>query len=329
MRTQLQALLLLGALLAQAKDTGKPVLVVLRCVPCAPGSNLDKQVKQPDPELEKLEKSFVCVRVVQAKGLDLKLFQYDLDQSWCAFFLNADGTVYGRYGTRTAGGAKADAYLSLASFRKATERALELHQGYPGNKDQLAGKVGKDPDYRAPEEVPGLQDRAKGATTRQNCIHCHMVRENILRTKWKEKRLSPADLWVYPMPDNVGLTMDVDDGLLVKEVAAGSPAAKAGLAAGDELVTLNGQRLISLADIQWALHTAPEESQLAVVLRRDGKALDKTLALSGPWKESDISWRASSWFGLRQGLKTEPLSADEKKKRGLAAADLGLVVKGL
>jgi hypothetical protein len=69
---------------AQAKDTGKPILVVLRCVPCPPGRTLDLKVMQPDRDLEALQKQFVCVRVVQTNGLDLKLFQYDYDQSWTA-----------------------------------------------------------------------------------------------------------------------------------------------------------------------------------------------------------------------------------------------------
>src|SRR5688572_8673543 len=77
--------------LAQAKTSGKPLLIVLRCVPCPPGRTLDGQVMQPTGEMEALEREFVCVRIVQAKGLDLKLFQYDYDMSWAAMFMNADG----------------------------------------------------------------------------------------------------------------------------------------------------------------------------------------------------------------------------------------------
>jgi hypothetical protein len=315
--------------LAQARAEGKPVLVVLRCVPCPPGKKLDAQVMQPDRELEELEKKFVCVRVVHNKGLDLKLFQFDYDQSWCAMFLNADQTIYGRYGTRADRGPQSDAYLTLPSFRKAMERALELHRGYPGNKAQLEGKLGKEPDYPVAEKIPGLQDRAKGAVTRQTCIHCHMVREYQLRAKWEQKRLSPEDLWVYPLPNNMGLRMDINDGLLVKAVTPDSPAARAGLMPGDELVTLGGQRLLSLADIQWVLHTAPAETRLPVTLRRGGQAVEKTIALGGNWKESDLSWRASSWYGLRQGFKTTPLSGEEKRKRDLAADQMALMVEGM
>jgi hypothetical protein len=319
----------LPAAIAQAKTTGKPLLVVLRCVPCPPGRALDTQVMKPDSELAALEKNFVCVRVIQAEGLDLRVFQYDYDMSWAAMFMNADQTIYGRYGTRTASGPNSDMHLSRESFIKALERALELHKAYPGNKESLVGKTGKPPEYQRPEDIPGLQERAQGPTTRQTCIHCHMVKEFAMRAKWQDNRLSPTDLWVYPMPDQIGLTIDSQDGRRVRSVKDGSPAAKAELSAGDELLSLNRQPLVSLADIQWVLHNSPNDSSLEVSLRRNGQVLNKTLELKGNWKQSDIAWRASSWYGLRQGLQVELLNASDRTQRGLAADSMALLIKGL
>jgi hypothetical protein len=270
--------------LAQAKQSGKPLLVVLRCVPCPPGKTLDVAVMQPDESLDELEKKFVCIRIIQANRLDLDLFQYDYDMSWAAMFLNADGTIYGRYGSRDASGPQSDRLLSAAAFRKAAERALALHSAYPANKSQLAAKTGAKAAYSLATQIPGLTERPTEATTRQQCIHCHMVKEFTLRAKWEAGKLTAADLFVFPQPTNLGLTTDLDDGLLVKAVTAGSPAAAAGLAPGDELASLGGQPLISLADIQWALNAAPSEGKLIVTLRRDGKLLDKTITLAHGWK---------------------------------------------
>lgn len=269
--------------------------------------------------MESLQKQFVCVRVVTIDDVDLSLFQFDYDQTWSAIFLNADGTVYGRYGTRAAGGANSTTHVSVASFRKTMERVLELHKGYPSNKDQFTGKRGPKPEYRVPKDIPRVDQR--------HCIECHQVRGNVLRHKWQEKRLAAADIWPYPLPENIGLKMDVDDGLRVKAVAPESPAERAGLAAGDELVTLDGQRLLSQADIQWVLHRALVETNLAASLQRGGKELRKTVELSGAWKESDLSWRASTWPGLRYGLQTAPLSAAEKEQAGIATDRLALVVR--
>jgi membrane-associated protease RseP (regulator of RpoE activity) len=285
---------------------------------------------QPDSELEAIEKQFVCVRVIQTNSLDLNVFQYDYDMSWAAMFLNADMTIYGRYGSRNAGGKdSSDGLLSLPAFKKAAERALKLHAAYPANKSALAAKTGVKPEYTAPTRIPGLTEKPVSAADRRECIHCHMVKEFALRAKWQAGRLSLADLWVHPLPQNIGITTDLDDGLRVNAIAPGSPAAAAGFAPGDDLLSINNQPLISLADIQWALHTAPTEGQLAVQLNRGGQAITKTIPVRGDWKKSDIAWRASSWYGLRQGVKFEPLPAAEKKAHGIADDSLALVVKGL
>lgn len=52
-------------------------------------------------------------------GVDLKQFQFDYDQTWCAFFLNADGTIYGRYGTRAGNRDQSTTHISIPSFKKA------------------------------------------------------------------------------------------------------------------------------------------------------------------------------------------------------------------
>ena len=312
--------------IAQAKETGQPLLVVLRCVPCPPGRTLDENVMQPDDDLAKLEQQFVCVRVIQTNGLDLNVFQYDYDMSWAAMFLNPDMTVYGRYGSRTASGKESDGLLTTAGFRAAAERALALHKAYPGNKEALAAKTGKPGEYATPTEIPGLTEKPQRSAVRHDCIHCHMVKEFALRAKWEAGQLTGEDLWVYPMPQRIGLTLDLQDGLVVEAVRDGSPAEMAGIARGDRLVSLGGQPLVSTADVQWVLHHAPSNTRLAAVIERGEQRQEKTIVLSGDWKKSDIAWRASSWYGLRQGVKFDPLPAAEREKRGIDEGQMALVV---
>ena len=65
---------------AEAKRTGKPLLAVLRCVPCLSCAGIDASVLEAK-SLAPLLDQFVCVRIINANALDLSLFQFDYDLS--------------------------------------------------------------------------------------------------------------------------------------------------------------------------------------------------------------------------------------------------------
>src|SRR5262245_14770181 len=101
---------------------------------------------------------FVCVRLVQANAMDLSLFQFDYDLTFAAFFMNADRTIYGRFGSRSS---QKDPTrdISMEGFGKALAAALELHAKYPANKASLSGKMGSAPAFKAPEDYPSLKGK--------------------------------------------------------------------------------------------------------------------------------------------------------------------------
>src|SRR5688500_12955367 len=101
------------------------------------------------------------------KGVDLRLFQFDWDLTFAVVFLNADGTVYGRYGTRAGVRGNQMTHVSLASLTRAMERALALHKAYPGNRAELAGKRAAAPSQRFPEQTPFLEKYATITATRK------------------------------------------------------------------------------------------------------------------------------------------------------------------
>ena len=84
-----------------ARASGKPILVTLRCIPCDECVKLDDDLVDNDRVIRPLLEQFVCVRIVGTNGLDLNTFQYDTDQSFALFMLNADKTIYGRFDTRS------------------------------------------------------------------------------------------------------------------------------------------------------------------------------------------------------------------------------------
>jgi serine protease Do len=265
---------------------------------------------------------FVKVRVVHMANVDLAQFQFDYDLTWAAIFMNADGTVYGRFGTRSIEGATA--HISVPALEQAMSRALDLHADYPANRAQLVDKRGPEPKWNRALDIPALRrrmgDRSTEQTERKGCIHCHHIHDGYNETAQNAGTFDQETMWKYPLPDQVGMAIDVDSGAVVESVAEGSFAATAGIRIGDTVVSMNGQPIISQADMQWVLHHVAPESELAVVVERDGVEAMKTLALSGAWKRSNIVWRAS-FPSIRPHLwiRALDMSDDEKSALGLAA----------
>ena len=261
--------------------------------------------------------------------VDLAQFQFDYDLTWAAMFMNADGTVYGRFGTRSIEGAMA--HISVDALKNAMSRALDLHAGYPANVALFADKRGPDPRWRRALDIPALKrrfgERSEEQTERKGCIHCHNVHDGWNETAQRAGTFDTDTMWKYPLPNNVGMAIDVDYGNIVEDVVEGSFAATAGIETGDVVMSMNGQPIISQADMQWVLHHTEPQSEVEVVVRRDGETTTKTLSVSGEWKRSNVVWRAS-FTSIRPHLwvRSPELSAEEKAELGLAEDALALKV---
>ena len=322
--------------LAEARTNGKPLLVVLRCVPCVACAAFDGDVLRSDAELQKLLERFVRVRIVTANGLDLSLFQFDTDLSFAAFFLNADRTVYGRFGTRSDR-KEAEKDITMEGFRAALAGALELHKNYPVNKLELRGKQPGPVKFKTPEQYPSLSAKYTSSLNYEtgkvaaSCIHCHQLGEAQRKVFRAEgQTLSDDALHIWPMPDAIGISLDPKTRARVAAVSAGSAADRAGLKAGDELLRLAGQPLLSIADVQWVLHHAKNPDRLTAEVRRDGKKQELSLDLEKNWRHrADFSWRVSTWELRRMvtgGLVLKELDDADRKSASLDGSTLALRV---
>ena len=325
-----------GAGFAKAKQTGKPLLVVIRCVPCLSCAGIDAQVLE-DKALVPLLDQFVCVRVINANALDLARFQFDYDLSLSAMFFNGDGTTYGRFGSWTHQRDPLD--KTTAGFQRALEAALAIHRGYPANKAALAIKQGGPTPFKTPVEFPDLAAKYKATLdwegkVVQSCVHCHQVGD-AFRISYRDKgKVVPAE-WIYPFPqpDTIGLTLAPDHAARVETVAAGSIAATAGLRAGDEFISLAGQPLISPADVSWTLHRSPESGTLAAVVKRGNAPVTLAITLPAGWREkADISKRVGTWpmRGMALGgMILEDVNDEDRAKLGIAKDHMALRAKGV
>ena len=319
---------------AESRRTGKPLLVVLRCVPCLGCAGIDASILT-EPELTPLLDQFVCARVINANALDLSLFQFDYDLSFSAMVFNADKTIYGRFGSWTH--QKNQHEKSTAGFRRALERALELHKGYPANKGTLAGKQSPPLPYQTPVNIPTLDGKYRLELDWQgkvvpSCVHCHQIGD-ALRTVHRNKREPMPEELIYPMPapETIGLTLAQDSVGKVESVAPDSIASRAGLKAGDDIVSAAGQPIISVADLAWVLHRTSSSGSVPLVAKRGGESVSVSLELPAGWRmKSDISRRVGTW-GMRAmatgGLQLEELTDSERSAKALAPDSMALRVK--
>jgi membrane-associated protease RseP (regulator of RpoE activity) len=317
-----------GKALAIARAEDRPVFVTFRCLPCRTCSEFDKTVLEGGPDLDPLFRQFVTVRLTSAKDIDLSLMPMggyqDLDVSWWSWFLSPEGQVYGVYGGRDT--ASDTTRTSRASLIKAMQRVLDHHYDPRRN----AWKVDPPaPDLArkgpTPVDLPGFGSWLRIGRNEEHykahaCVHCHQVaeimrEEPIARGTFNKRR----DLDVWPFPENAGIVVERDDGLLVKSVKPASPAEAAGVRKGDLIGAAGGVRLFSQADLRGVLHRGPQGAgRLALHWLRDGKVMSGELALADGWRKSDPSWRVSIAQGNIGASPGGFWPVDASRKRNLA-----------
>ena len=316
-----------------ARETHKPLMVVFRCIPCEACQEFDDDVARRDPIIRDLLDEFVCIRIVQANTMDLNHFQFDFDLSFAVVFLDADLTIYGRFGTRSDRPEEQD--LSLEGLRKAMAEALRMHGNAAAVKPSLAGKQAKPSRFQTPRDYPTLSGRYKAeldyaGSVARSCIHCHQIRDAERQvTRSAGERFSDEVLYPYPDPEVVGLKMNPKEMATIERVTAGSSADRDGFRPGDAIVALDGQPLLSIADLQWVLHNAPATAKLPARVRRDGSLLDLTMTLNEGWRRGNVSWRPTSWQ-LRQmgfgGMKLDDVKDEDRRQAKLPPDRMALKI---
>lgn len=322
--------------LREARLKKRPVLVVMRCIPCEACHEFDEQVVEREPRVRDLLDQFVCVRIPQANGIDLSLFNYDYDMSFAVMYLHRDGSLLGRFGTRTGRDNEQDD-MHIDGFAESLTLALELEKNFDQHRTALVGKRGPAAAFKSPELFPSLKDKYTDSLDYQgkvvqSCIHCHQIREAerlVIRTAGQ----SLPDELMFPWPglDVIGLKCDPKTACTIEKVAENSIASKAGLQPGDRLLTLNGQPLVSVADAQWVLQQTAASGSIGVTAARGATTVEARLELPQGWRRaSDISWRATTW-DLRRiafgGMLLTSMPPEARAKIPVAADRLALEVK--
>ncbi|MFN6398894.1 MAG: Trx7/PDZ domain-containing (seleno)protein [Planctomycetota bacterium] len=319
-----------------AKKLGKPLLVVLRCVPCKACTGIDESVLK-SKDLQALLDDFVCVRLINANDIDLSQFQFDYDLSFSSLIFHPEGSLIARYGSWQH--QLDEAETSTKSLQAALQKARTIHKDWDQNKDRVGPKQGGSTPFKTPIEIPGLAGKYQRelnweGNVVQSCVHCHQIGDAYRAWYRKQGKGIPKDL-IYPMPDpiTIGLKMNQDVGTKVREVQPGSFAQQAGFKPGDDITAIDGAPMVSIADIAWALHRSSDPGKSVWTVQRDSKIMDLQVTLGPGWRShSNIASRVGTWqmrAMVQGGMVLRTLDASKRLDLGLAQEDLGLVVHGL
>ena len=302
-----------------ARDSGKPLFIVFRCVPCAGCREWDAIVAQKDGEISELREQFVCARIPQMNGVDISRFEHDFDNTWAGYFTDAELNIYSRYGGRDETGH--EARMSKDSLLTTMREVLDVHA--KADKEDVFHPAPKAPT--TPDDIPLLAQHHSG------CIHCHEVQEYRIRQAFVDGKFTRSMLFGHPLPENLGLLIDRTHGHKAERIEPGSPAARAGVQPGDLVIRVNDVSIRSEQDIRWALHRAEDTGTVALTVARTSGVRSETLRLevpvAGDWKQTELGWRKSlRSVPLSLGFLGYPLEGDDLRALGLSEPRLALRV---
>src|SRR5262249_48388948 len=135
-------------------------------------------------------------------------------------------------------------------------------------------------------------------------------------------------VYQYPLPENIGVELELDRNNVAKRVLPNSPSERAGMKAGDVIAQANDTPVLTSADLQYALDPLPDPGRVNLLVERKGKRLPpKALALAPGWRKTDVSWRPSVWVVQPTlGIAAERLSEDRRKALGMPPGRLAIRV---
>jgi len=192
------------------------------------------------------------------------------------------------------------------------------------------------PSLSEPRSITALPGFSKWSShggaqlKKEECIHCHQVSE-ILREPAIDAGTfdKVRDTQIWPLPENVGIVLDRDDGLLVKSVQENSAAGSAGIKAGDSLAAAGDRKLFGQADFRGILHRGPQGAgTIAVMWMREGKIMSGNLNVSEGWRKTILGWRMSiSQGNISHDPGFFPLEMSKAERQRFSIPDSTMHVK--
>jgi serine protease Do len=133
-------------------------------------------------------------------------------------------------------------------------------------------------------------------------------------------------------PENAGFFNLPDaSGAIVSQVAADSPAGRAGLKSGDVLRELNGNKIVNGSALQVAVSQISPESNISLGILRDGKAETVQVKVGEFHSTSEVADNSegSAHQGGKLGLAVDNLTADIRHRLNVPAEVNGAAIESV
>ena len=253
------------------------------------------------------------VRIQSMNGVNLNQFQFEYDLTWMAFFQDAEGRTYTRYGGREDH--DAESHLNKRSLLRVMHQVLQLHEDEEVQPDNRYEPIAK--TTQTPEDIPPMKQML--SRREEKCIHCHDVKAATLRHRRELGFLKKDMVFTYPSPSRLGIHLDPEIQFKVSSVDADSPAKVAGIREGDLIQTINNQRVLTFADASRVLELAPKSGDLRLGWERDKRKMSASVQLPNGWrKNEDPSWRSSTGsVGPLSGIWGMRANQQQRKELGI------------
>jgi serine protease Do len=128
---------------------------------------------------------------------------------------------------------------------------------------------------------------------------------------------------IQEITPEIAETIGVKEGILVSQIAPGSPAEKAGLKVGDIIVAVDGEKVREVRDLQFRIMKTPPGTEVTLTIIRGGK--EQTIKAKVGEMPEEVSFGQQQEQVGELGLSLRDLSPEEVMRFGVK----GVFVEGV
>jgi len=131
---------------------------------------------------------------------------------------------------------------------------------------------------------------------------------------------------IQEITPEIAETIGVKEGILISQVAPGSPAEKAGLKVGDIIVAIDGEKVREVRELQFRIMKTPPGTEITLTILRGGK--EQTIKAKVGEMPEEVSFGQPKEQVGELGLSLRDLSPEEVRRFGVKGVFVDGVAPG-